>query len=153
MKKCNFCLMDETVPSLILNKKGECQYCSMHSQMDLEYPLNKNTNTKLLNIVKKIKIDGKNNKYDCICGISGGRDSSYMLYYVKEVLGLRPLAVHYDNGFNSKISTNNILLLLRLGCIHTNFSRLALRREILMYFLNKKILNLLHLYSPRNRIS
>lgn len=100
--------MDATVPSLVLNKKGQCQYCEIYYKLSDEYPLNNLTGQKLNNIVKKIKITGRGKKYDCVCGISGGRDSSYTLYYIKEVLGLRPLAVHYDNGFNSQISTNNI---------------------------------------------
>tara|TARA_B100000989_G_scaffold196462_1_gene148389 strand:- start:229 stop:1365 length:1137 start_codon:yes stop_codon:yes gene_type:complete len=108
MQECKVCLMDATVPSLVLNKKGQCQYCEIYYKLSDEYPLNNLTGQKLNNIVKKIKITGRGKKYDCVCGISGGRDSSYTLYYIKEVLGLRPLAVHYDNGFNSQISTNNI---------------------------------------------
>ena len=108
MKSCNFCLMNKTVSSLKIDKKGRCQFCLIHQKMENEYPLNKNTKKELEKIVNKIKLSGKGKKYDCICGISGGRDSSYMLYYVKEILGLRPLAVHYDNGFNSDISVRNI---------------------------------------------
>ena len=108
MQECKVCLMDGTVPSLVLNKKNQCQYCEIYYKLSDEYPLNSLTAQKLNNIVKKIKISGRGKKYDCVCGISGGRDSSYTLYYIKEVLGLRPLAVHYDNGFNSQISTNNL---------------------------------------------
>ena len=58
-------------------------------------------------IVNKIKIKGKNKKYDCIVGVSGGVDSSYMLHWAVSQ-GLRPIAVHYDNTWNSEIATMNI---------------------------------------------
>ena len=62
---------------------------------------------KFAEIVEEIKKAGKNKKYDCIIGVSGGTDSSYMLYLTK-IWGLRPLAVHYDNTWNSAIATENI---------------------------------------------
>jgi N-acetyl sugar amidotransferase len=62
---------------------------------------------RLERIVEKIKASGSNNEYDCIIGVSGGVDSTYVAYKVKE-LGLRPLAVHFDNGWNSELSVKNI---------------------------------------------
>ena len=59
------------------------------------------------NIVSEMKASGKGKKYDCVIGVSGGTDSSYMLYLLKQ-WGLRPLAVHYDNTWNSAIATMNI---------------------------------------------
>lgn len=60
-------------------------------------------------IVKKIKRDGKGKKYDIIVGVSGGADSSYLIYLAKE-LDLRPLAVHFDNTWNSTIAVENIYM-------------------------------------------
>ena len=74
--------------------------------MDRRYPINGNTN-HINKLINKIKEDGKNKKYDCILGVSGGRDSTYTLLKATE-LGLRPLAVHFDNGWNSKIAVKNI---------------------------------------------
>ena len=77
--------------------------------MEKEYPLNDSSFSRLLKISEKIKDDGKNKKYNCVVGVSGGKDSSYLLYIVKKKLNLRPLAVHYDNGFDSDTSVSNIL--------------------------------------------
>ena len=108
-KICKKCVVDSSVKSIVLDLYGICQYCKMHDEMNLEFPgPNKQSKKNLLNLSEKIKSDGKNKKYDCIVGVSGGRDSSYLLYYIKKELGLRPLAVHYDNGFGSDISVSNI---------------------------------------------
>jgi hypothetical protein len=77
--------------------------------MEKEYPLNENSEKRLFEIAEKIKKDGINSKYDCVVGVSGGRDSTFLLYYIKRILNLRPLAVHYDNGFDSDTSVSNIL--------------------------------------------
>ena len=108
-KICKKCVCDDSISSLKLDKNGICQFCKIHDEMEKEYPLNEKSFSNLLEICKKIKIDGINKKYDCIVGVSGGKDSSYLLYLVKEKLELRPLAVHYDNGFDSDASVSNIL--------------------------------------------
>ena len=77
--------------------------------MDKEYPLNKYSEENIFKISKKIANEGKNLNHDCLVGVSGGRDSSFLLYYIKKILKLRPLAVHYDNGFDSDTSVSNIL--------------------------------------------
>ena len=108
-KICKKCVVDSSIKSIVLDLYGICQYCKMHDEMNLEFPgPNKQSKKNLLTLSEKIKSDGKNKKYDCIVGVSGGRDSSYLLYYIKKELGLRPLAVHYDNGFGSDISVSNI---------------------------------------------
>ncbi len=60
-----------------------------------------------MEIIRQIKADGKGKKYDCVIGVSGGTDSSYMLVKAME-WGLRPLAAHYDNTWNTAIATENI---------------------------------------------
>ena len=106
---CKKCVVDSSVKSIKLDINGICQYCKMHDEMSKEFPKpNNKSYEKLFELSEKIKNEGKNNKYDCIVGLSGGRDSSYLLYYVKTKLNLRPLAVHYDNGFGSDISVSNI---------------------------------------------
>ena len=106
---CNKCVVDSSVKSIYLDSRGTCQYCYMHDEMGLEYPkANEKTKNDLFKIAQKIKFEGRNSKYDCVVGVSGGRDSSYLLYYIKEILKLRPLAVHYDNGFGSDTSVSNL---------------------------------------------
>ena len=108
-KICKRCVSNSSISSLSLDAHGICQFCKIHDQMEKEYPLNDSSFSRLLKISEKIKDDGKNKKYDCVVGVSGGKDSSYLLYIVKKKLNLRPLAVHYDNGFDSDTSVSNIL--------------------------------------------
>ena len=108
-KICSRCVADLSIKSLVIDKNGLCQYCKIHDEMEKEYQLNEKSFDKLLDIADKIKKDGHGKKYNCIVGVSGGKDSSYLLYLVKEKLKLNPLAVHYDNGFDSDASVSNIL--------------------------------------------
>jgi tRNA(Ile)-lysidine synthase TilS/MesJ len=78
----------------------------------MEYPGGMAGQKKLEEIAYRIKKEGKNKEYDCVVGVSGGCDSSYLLYKTKE-LGLRPLAVHFDNTWNSKIAVENIQRVLK----------------------------------------
>ena len=85
------------------DENGECKYCKIHDEMEKAHPLGPELERELTQLVSKIKQDGAKKKYDCIVGVSGGRDSSYTLLTAKK-LGLRPLAVHFDNGWNTDIS-------------------------------------------------
>jgi len=102
--------MDTTDPDIVFDENGYCNHCTGAIEKLNSYPLNLSKGEKdkeLEKIVKKIQKTGKNKKYDCAVGVSGGADSSYTLYLVKK-LGLRPLAVHVDNGWNSELSVINI---------------------------------------------
>lgn len=107
--ECSRCLSNQTIQSINLDINNICQFCKIHDEMDNEFPLDDNSEKKLLEITEKIKKKGSKSKYDCVVGVSGGRDSTFLLYYIKKVLKLRPLAVHYDNGFDSDTSVSNIL--------------------------------------------
>ena len=102
---CSRCLMDTTASQIKFDEKNICNYCSDFLIRNEDQ--NKKTDIDLNKLIEKIKSDGKNKAYDCIVGVSGGVDSSYVLYKVVE-LGLRPLAVHLDNGWNSELAQNNI---------------------------------------------
>ena len=106
-KVCSRCVMDDTVEGISFDQNGECTFCKIHDDLELKFPLNKETPQRLQALVHQIKRDGKGKKYDCILGVSGGRDSTYTLYNAVK-LGLRPLAVHFDNGWNSEIAVQNI---------------------------------------------
>lgn len=95
--------MNSNVPEFFITLSG-CNYCDhMMNQSEKEL-LSEEARNKFIN---KVKMAGKNKAYDCIVGVSGGLDSSYALHLaVKE--GLRPLAVHLDNGWNSELAQNNI---------------------------------------------
>lgn len=112
IKICSRCIYDERVSSISFDEKGVCNYCHQIDSLKKEYGTGtQKGEEKFSKIVEEIKKAGKGQKYDCIVGVSGGTDSSYMLYLVKE-LGLRPLAVHYDNTWNSAIATENIRKML-----------------------------------------
>jgi N-acetyl sugar amidotransferase len=108
---CKRCIYDETIPGISFDDDGICVYCAQYDLMDKEYPTGDEGNARLLKMASQIKRDGRKKKYDCIVGVSGGCDSSYLLYLTKK-LGLRPLAVHFDNTWNSKIAVENIRAVL-----------------------------------------
>ena len=104
--ECPKCLMDSSALGFEIVNNIECNYCNSFSiDIDLEYE-------NIQQLVETIKVHGKNKKYDCIIGISGGLDSSYLLVKAVEY-GLRPLAVHMDNGWNSELAQSNISTLVR----------------------------------------
>lgn len=105
---CTRCIYDINVPKIIFDSNGVCNYCKMIDDLKSQFKTGTPEGFKnLMNIVEKIKKDGKGKKYDCIVGVSGGTDSSYMIVKALE-WGLRPLAVHYDNTWNTSIATENI---------------------------------------------
>ncbi len=108
LKICSRCIYDETVPGIEFDGDGICNYCKMIDGLKEEYGTEAETGIKKFDeLVENIKTAGRKRKYDCVVGVSGGTDSSYMLYLAVSK-GLRPLAVHYDNTWNSAIATENI---------------------------------------------
>ena len=108
-KMCTRCIYDTKVPGITFDTKGVCSYCKMSDELKEMYGTGSEEGQKSLDkIIEKIKKDGKNNKYDSVIGVSGGTDSSYMMHIAVKEWGLRPLAVHYDNTWNSSIATENI---------------------------------------------
>lgn len=111
---CTRCIMDMSAKDIAFDEHGICNYCTefiaRSGEMLHENPLQKSG--KLESLLSQIKTDGKGKPYDCIVGVSGGVDSSWVLVQVKS-LGLRPLAVHMDNGWNSELAQNNIANLVR----------------------------------------
>ena len=108
MQICSKCIYDERVSSIDFDEDGVCNYCKQIESLSAEYGTGEaKGEAELLRIFDEIKKSGKGKKYDCAIGVSGGTDSSYMLYLAKKH-GLRPLAVHYDNTWNTSIATQNI---------------------------------------------
>lgn len=105
---CSRCIYDERVSAIEFDQDGVCNYCKLIDSLSEEFgTVNSKGEKELLRIFSEIKRSGKGKKYDCAIGVSGGTDSSYMLYLAKKH-GLRPLAVHYDNTWNTSIATQNI---------------------------------------------
>jgi len=108
LRVCSRCIYDERVAAIQFDAQGVCNYCLQVDRLKKEYGTGtEEGERKLAAIIEDIKRAGKGRKYDCVIGVSGGTDSSYMVHLAKQ-WGLRPLAVHYDNTWNSAISTQNI---------------------------------------------
>jgi N-acetyl sugar amidotransferase len=110
--RCGRCLYDETVPNISFDAKGVCNYCKTHDQLEKDYPAGDEGHRKLKQIAEQIKRENRKKEFNVIVGVSGGCDSSYLVYLAKE-LGLRPLAVHYDNTWDSTIAVENISNVLK----------------------------------------
>lgn len=105
---CSRCVMDTTDPDIKFDENGVCNHChEFDSQVGFRVMHGEAGQIELKKIVDKIKKDGEGREYDCIVGVSGGVDSTYVAFKCKE-LGLRPLAVHLDNGWNSELAVSNI---------------------------------------------
>lgn len=112
---CERCLITSDVPGARLDEGPTCSYCDLHDQLDRQYPLGAVSTAALRSFAERLKRAGKGQKYDCILGVSGGTDSSYLAHLLVE-LGVRPLAVHFDNTWNSPTATSNIYAVLdKLG--------------------------------------
>jgi N-acetyl sugar amidotransferase len=101
--------MDTTATEITFDDKGVCNFCHQYDNVTTkDLYVDKGGEERLNNLIAKIKEDGKNRQYDCLIGISGGVDSSYVAYLVKKVYGLRALAMHLDNGWNSELAVANV---------------------------------------------
>jgi N-acetyl sugar amidotransferase len=100
--------MDTTDPGITFDTAGECCYCRIYDErVRNEVFRGPEGEQRLAQIVEKIKDTGKGKAYDCLLGVSGGVDSTTVLLHLKR-LGLRPLALHLDNGWNSELAVDNI---------------------------------------------
>jgi len=108
LQVCSRCVNDETVSGISFDDMGVCSFCHTMDSLLEQYQTGRPEGVRRLNeIIEQIKADGKGKKYDCIIGVSGGTDSSYLVAKAID-WGLRPLAVHYDNTWNTAIATENI---------------------------------------------
>ena len=110
-RACARCLYDVSIPGVTFDEEGQCSYCALHDQMDAQYPTGPEGESALQAMVNGMKVAGSGRDYDCILGVSGGCDSSFLVHEMVR-RGLRPLAVHFDNTWNSPIATNNIYSVL-----------------------------------------
>lgn len=105
---CSRGLWDTSVPGIAFDEKGVSNYARMFDALCENYPRGEIGKRNWDDRVMLIKKLGRGKKYDCIIGVSGGTDSSYLLYVAKEIHGLRPLAVNLDNGWSSDVAVQNI---------------------------------------------
>jgi hypothetical protein len=129
--------MDTSDPEITFDAAGVCGHCHhydaksarvVHSGADGAQRVER--------LVKRMRAEGRGNSYDCVIGVSGGMDSTYVAWKLKQ-LGVRPIAVHLDNGWNSELAIGNIeQLVKRLGIdLHTHVLDWAEFRDLQLAFL------------------
>jgi N-acetyl sugar amidotransferase len=120
-QECNRCLMDTSDPWITFDDEGVCNHCRKYDMYMAQAGTAEQRKAKLDDIVAHLKRQGKGKPYDCIMGLSGGVDSSYLAWLAVKKLDLRPLVVHVDAGWNSELAVNNIQSIVqRLGLdLHT----------------------------------
>ena len=114
IRVCSRCVMDTTATEITFDDNKVCNFCH-HYETNLvnEVFSNKDGEARVEKLIAQIKDRGKSRKYDCLIGISGGVDSSYVAYLVKKKYGLRVFAVHLDNGWNSELAVANVEQILK----------------------------------------
>lgn len=106
---CTRCLMDTSDPAIKFDDQGVCNHCHDYVRQIRQRVMTGKAGLRHLEkLVKQIKHEGRGKAYDCLIGVSGGVDSTYVAYVAKKELGLRPLAVHMDNGWDSELAVKNI---------------------------------------------
>jgi N-acetyl sugar amidotransferase len=105
---CTRCIMDTSDPEIEFDKDGICSHCKRYDELLPKRVFHRAEGKRRLStLISEIRKTGVGSAYDCIIGVSGGVDSTYVAYLSRQ-LGLRPLAVHFDNGWNSSLAVNNV---------------------------------------------
>lgn len=147
---CANCIMDTTDSNITFDARGWCDYCNNYYQNILPHWHTDEVGARELDKqVEEIKRAGKGRDYDCVIGLSGGVDSSYVTYLAKEKLGLRPLLLHVDAGWNSQQAVNNIEKLVDgLGLdLHTEVVDWLEMRDLQLAFFKAQVP---HLDTPQD---
>ena len=113
---CTNCVLDTQDPSIVFDENGVCDQCNDYKKNLLPTLDWEKKKLEFDAMIKRIKEDGKGRDFDCLLGMSGGVDCSYMLHLAVKELGLRPLVFHVDGGWNSDLAVNNIQMMVeKLG--------------------------------------
>lgn len=108
-QRCTNCVMDTTDSAIVFDEKGVCDFCNDYYNNILPSWKHQQENRQEIHqLADKIREAGKNKKYDCIIGLSGGVDSSYLCYVAKKIMNLRPLVYVVDTGWNLNVAVENI---------------------------------------------
>ena len=101
--------MDTTAPGITFTTEGTCSFCAVHDRMEAAFPLGETGRRTVQKLANEMRRAGRGKRYDCVIGLSGGRDSTYTLWYCVTQLKLRPLAVHFNDGFGNPIAGENMV--------------------------------------------
>lgn len=139
---CSRCIMDDSDPGIIFDAEGICDYCNNFDENILpDWSRGLVEGQEVKGLIDKIKSDCSHLEYDCIIGLSGGLDSSYLAYVTKELFGLRPLLFHVDAGWNTDQAVSNIEKLVNgLGLdLYTEVINWNEMRDLQIAFLKSQI--------------
>lgn len=142
---CARCVMDETVPDIVFYEDGRCSCCRPYDEhRTKEIFTDEASAARLEQLIAQVKADGRGKAYDCLIGLSGGVDSSYVAYLVAKRFGLRALALHLDNGWNTELAVANVERIVKLLGIDLSTHVLDWRefRDIQTAFLRSGITNI-----------
>lgn len=142
---CVKSVMDTTDPNIEFDEFGVCNHVRDYENWEANTKLSSSESASALSkMVDMLKKEGQGKDYDCIMGLSGGVDSSYLSYYATKVLGLRPLVVHVDTGWNSELAVNNIQnVVQKLGLdLHTLVIDWEEIKDLQLSFFKASIANL-----------
>ena len=142
--------MDTSAQGIVFDDQGRCNFCRAFQKIiDTDRLLTDDANrrTELDSLIERVRANGKNKPYDCIVGVSGGVDSSWALVQAVEA-GLRPLAVHMDNGWNTELAVNNISHLIeKLGVdLYTYVIEWTEYRKLMQAFFDADVIDIELLY-------
>jgi len=114
---CANCVMDTSDARIVFDENGICDHCrDFYEKIQPNWHTDERGRTELQKVVDNIKRSGKGKDFDCLLGMSGGVDSSYMLHLAVKEFGLRPLVFHVDGGWNSELAVHNITVMIdKLG--------------------------------------
>lgn len=147
---CTNCIMDTSDAKISFDKRGWCDYCNnFYKNLQPQWHPSDNPKAFVETTIAKIKKHGEGRDHDCIIGISGGMDSSYVTYLAKEKFGLRPLLFHVDAGWNSQEAVSNIASLIDgLGVdLHTEVVDWHEMRDLQLAFFKAQVP---HLDTPQD---
>ena len=138
---CSICVSDDTFPSITYDENNICSECKKFSEFEKNFPNDEN-GKKLINIkIDEIKKRNKSSDYDVVIGVSGGRDSTYLMYWTKKILKLRVLAVHFNDGFGNPLAGKNMRRASEILDINliTYTSDWKLSKDLKLSFLNSNV--------------
>lgn len=139
---CANCIMDTSDSNIVFDERGWCDYCNnYHANILPNWHPDAQGEKEIMAVAERIRREGAGRDHDCLIGISGGVDSSYVTYLAKERLGLRPLLFHVDAGWNSQQAVNNIERLVDgLGVdLHTEVVNWQEMRDLQLAFFKAQV--------------
>lgn len=147
---CSHCIMDTSDSNITFDARGWCDYCNNYFDNILpNWHTDERGEREISRQAEEVRRWGRNRSHDCLLGISGGVDSSYLAWLAKEKLGLRPLVFHVDAGWNSQQAVNNIERIVdALGLdLHTEVVNWAEMRDLQLAFFKAQVP---HLDTPQD---